>query len=652
MKIKKIEYENFRNFKDHGVIEFSTDGKVTIIYGENGDGKTTLHQLFQWVFYGTTSFNKTTTDILYNLLYESQINYGSVFKVVGKIDFEDKDTQYTIKRTRTYKKGLNGSDMLGEEVDLLKEDDDHNWMPIDNPSAKIEQLLPSGLADYFFFDGESMIADLRVKENESAKSLRKMIYSVFNLDSYEAAIDHIGATDKKKSVLGQLFLEKGDVQSNTEVNNLKSDIMLLQSKIEHKEGIISGLDAAIAEMNDSVNKISEKIGQNKSKTEYENERKIIQNRRKDYQENIKVGKKEFGTEVMRMFPSLLIGKAIETAEAKIVIKKSRSDFPIGLNKDLLKYLLDDETEYCICGHKMTEEDKEYIRNYYNMMPPNSYDNIYSAFIHKVEMWKDTYDKDKIEDKMGYILKNDGLVTQCDQEIDALDSDEKNSKNIEDLIVERKHLEDKIRITIDKLSDEKNTLFVMNKQLKASMKKYEEATEELGETEKANAKIKIMEEVLENFKEKLSHASIEYSKLLEETIQGLLNRMLTSERTVKVSQEFAVRVRDSFNDESKSEGQFAVVSFAYIGGILKMLKHENVIEHQEYPLILDGPFSKLDKKQRLNVCNTIPEFAPQVILFSKDDLKGVFNDEYVGKEWTLVSNKEKNIARVEEGHLWN
>lgn len=66
-------------------------------------------------------------------------------------------------------------------------------------------------------------------------------------------------------------------------------------------------------------------------------------------------------------------------------------------------------------------------------------------------------------------------------------------------------------------------------------------------------------------------SIEYSKKLEENIQLLLDDMLTSKRTVSVSREFAVRVTDSFNDESKSEGQFAVVSFAYIGGILKMLK---------------------------------------------------------------------------------
>lgn len=122
-------------------------------------------------------------------------------------------------------------------------------------------------------------------------------------------------------------------------------------------------------------------------------------------------------------------------------------------------------------------------------------------------------------------------------------------------------------------------------------------------------------------------------------------------TVDVSQEFAVRVTDSYNDESKSEGQFAVVSFAYIGGILKMLKSEEDLSEKEYPLILDGPFSKLDPDQRQNVVNTIPKFAPQVIIFSKDDLHDVFDSDVIGRVWTIISNEEKNVARVEEGNLW-
>lgn len=74
-------------------------------------------------------------------------------------------------------------------------------------------------------------------------------------------------------------------------------------------------------------------------------------------------------------------------------------------------------------------------------------------------------------------------------------------------------------------------------------------------------------------------------------------MLTSKREVQLSEDFQLQVKDSYGDESKSEGQFAVISFAYIGGILKVLKSYKKLADKEYPLILDGPFSKLDDEQK-------------------------------------------------------
>ena len=182
MRISKIEFENFRNFRDYGKIRCSTDGKVTIIYGKNGDGKTTLHQLFQWIFYGQVHFNKTTTDRLYNLQFESEQPYGSTFDVMGRIDFEHDGVQYSLTRTYKYKKGIDDSEKIGEDFSLNQRDEDFNWKRVDRPKEVIEKMLPSGLSEYFFFDGESMIADLRVKGRDSAGKLRKALYSMFDLD--------------------------------------------------------------------------------------------------------------------------------------------------------------------------------------------------------------------------------------------------------------------------------------------------------------------------------------------------------------------------------------------------------------------------------------------------------------------------------------
>lgn len=185
-----------------------------------------------------------------------------------------------------------------------------------------------------------------------------------------------------------------------------------------------------------------------------------------------------------------------------------------------------------------------------------------------------------------------------------------------------------------------------------MKQFESLTQATAASKIINHQMQIMEQVLAHFKNRLESESLTYSQRLEDNIQSLINQMLTSKRTVRVSQEFSVQVTDSFGDESKSEGQFAVVSFAYIGGILQMLRTEEHLASKEYPLVLDGPFSKLDPDQRQNVVNMIPEFAPQVILFSKDDLQNVFASEHIGRVWTIQSNEEKNIANVQEGYLWN
>ena len=138
MKIDKIHYYNFRNFDKEGEITFNTDGKVTIIYGTNGDGKTTLHQLLQ------------------------------------------------------------------------KQNDLGDWKELEDPEALIEEVLPSGLAPYFFFDGETMIADLKIRGMDSAKTLKKALHSIFELEVYENALKDIGTIKNAQSALGQLHRKKLD----------------------------------------------------------------------------------------------------------------------------------------------------------------------------------------------------------------------------------------------------------------------------------------------------------------------------------------------------------------------------------------------------------------------------------------------------------
>lgn len=651
MRITNIEFENFRNFRDHGEIKCSTDGKVTIIYGKNGDGKTTLHQLFQWVFYGQVHFNKTTTDRLYNLQYESECSFGDTFQVMGCIDFEHSGVKYSLKRTYTYKKGLNDSEKIAEDVVLNYMNEDHDWRRIDKPKETIEKLLPSGLSDYFFFDGESMIADLRVKGKDSAGKLRKALYSMFDLDVIESALDHIGDTKLKTTVLGKLYLSKGTISSGSKIAAVKTNIENVQALIEKHEKALEEAKKKKAECQALIQSVSEQIGGYKSKADYEHQRKKLKAQRDAFIKSSTDAQARFGDDVLDMFPKLLISKAVLDAKKKIQLKIEQDKLPEGVSKKLISHLLAEKTTECVCGRALGEEEKAYIRHYLDILPPKSFASLYQDFTKTANFWGKGYDKTKIEAYILDVLNYNELAADCDKRIRELDAAEKKSPDIEDLIVASQKAEIAIvelDATIVGLETEiKKCELYRNKQ----MKDFDELTRGNAEGEKVLTKIRIMEQVAAYFAKRLEEESIAYSQRLQTNIQSLIDGMLTSKRHVTVSPEFSVRVTDSFDDESKSEGQFAVVSFAYIGGILKMLQSEDHLSSKEYPLVLDGPFSKLDPDQRQNVVDMIPQFAPQVIIFSKDDLHEVFHAENIGRVWTIVSNEEKNIAKIEEGHLW-
>lgn len=650
MKISRIEFQNFRNFKERNVIECSTDGKVTIIYGDNGDGKTTLHQLFQWIFYNKVHFNKTTTDKMYNLEFEQEQEYNTEFSVIGSIDFEHNCESYSLRREWKYIKGLMDSKKVGEDLSLNKRTEENDWKRLPNPEDVIEDLLPSGLSEYFFFDGESMIADLKVKGKDSANKFRKALYSIFDLDILENAVSHIGETSLKTTVLGQLYLAKGSDGNDSNVSALKTNIENAQRKIEELKVNTGNERGQLIENKTLLKDFSEKIGSTKSHKDYEQQRKQLQTQRDAYLAHAETLQAEFGDEITRTYPQLLISKVIDKAKETIHLKMDETQLIPGLTKKLIHTLGHMDT--CICGKPLCQEDHELIESYLKMFPPFSFKDMYAQFTKAINSWEDNYDRDKLEQYISQILELRDKASDCDKLIIDLDNQEKNSdKAIQKMIDDRVLIESRISDLEKKISDKETQAAKYGLLLTKYMKKYDEATEQFNVNKIVNRKISIMTAVKDEFKSKLEKVSTEYSDKLKEEIQYLLDTMLNSKRTVTVSSDFYIRVFDKYDDESKSEGQFAVVSFAYIGGILSLLKKVDSLNSKEYPLVLDGPFSKLGDEHRKNVINTIPDYAPQIIIFSKDNLQSDFAENKIGKVWTIKSNAEKNVSSVKEGFLW-
>jgi len=653
MKISRIEFENFRNFRDHGRIDFPTDGSVTVIYGPNGVGKTTLHQLFQWIFYGEVHFNKTASPEMYNLDFEQSASYQQVFSVFGSVDFEHPDKQgvveyYSLRREWIYRKEQYESKVINKKFRLSKKIGD-DWKTVsEDPTGIIEQILPSGLSQYFFFDGESMIADLNQKGRDSAKALRKALYSIFDLDIYEQAIVHIGTQSSGTStVLGKLYYSRAENSTSADVIVARGNYRQAQKKVEALEETIASCKASIERYRKEAQELSEKIGSNPSQ-------EVLEKRRKKAKENIRTLEaaiqremKAFGVTVMANYPHLLISRVVEEAQLRIGLKVEDEKLLPGLQKELVLALLEEDT--CLCGNTIGSKERAALEALKKMFPPLSYKYIYDQFKNAAVRWSATYDNEILLRHLEAIFQYRDQIAALHAEIHDIDEEQKQGENVDALIAKRAKAEESHRYWRGELDKATRELGLQEQIKKQRKKKLDDLLAANTANRSIDTQISIMEAVRLYFESALSSSAKRYSEGLGSTIQELLGKMLSGTRKVSMTPKFELSVKDSHGNEAKSEGQFAIVSFAYIGGIFKLLEEVPELKGKEFPLILDGPFSKLDAQHRQNVIDTIPSYAPQVILFSKDDINSCFGADGVEHVWTIYSNEERNVSRVEKGY---
>ena len=155
MIIRKIVLKNFRQYIDTS-IEFATDPEknVTVVMGDNGTGKTTLAQAFQWALYGETRFQ--IREII-NRIVREKMTMGESKTVSVTIELFYNEKEYTVKRSVTYKK--NAQKKL-EEIDHkftignINENGEFHYFNEGEKNYMIKQFLPKDLSGFFFFDGE------------------------------------------------------------------------------------------------------------------------------------------------------------------------------------------------------------------------------------------------------------------------------------------------------------------------------------------------------------------------------------------------------------------------------------------------------------------------------------------------------------------
>ena len=657
MIINSIKITNFRCYYGTNSLSFNSNGKITLIYGDSGYGKSSLLQFFKWMFYNDADFGKNDDKPLFNIPAYKEHSIGDTIEVSGQIDFEHLGISYRLNRTSEYQVAfkIENSELKTSDYKLLIKGDDDGYHPFSgNVANQINSILPKELSKYFLLDGERS-RDIVLDSSE----LKKAIYSLFGLDVYTEALAHIGTNrNAKTTVLGHYALKMAQnapqLVGGISISELQEAVQNLNEEISDFE----------LKRKDIVNQIEQKENRNKelfmslgavtSKSIIDELIKAKQQKITDNDKQITALQHNIGDLFYRTYPYLFLAKI--ASESSSVLRKKNSEYASNyknvfenLKKDLLKEIL--EKDMCVCGRELNAETRKRINGIIDIMPPGSYIYEFGQFVSKAkkrirEAQKNLIDYEQYTSQIG----------QLESENSVLESE------IQDKLNELKHL-DEAKDLIDELENIKKELSALNstkeeidEKIATKKSDYTRLDKKLSELLKNSIisnqygqSIDFFEEVSNLIRTEKDSKEAQIKVTLNNCVRDIFKKLTTQTELEADKIQF---VNDDFSLRTTylTGGQLAVDVYSYVIGIVKALQECNV-ENDENPIIVDAPFAFTGNEQSEHIFKTLPTVSKQTILLTLDlnKIKNLLEKTEL-YDFYIIKNDTQEKATIMRGDI--
>ena len=656
MLIHNVKITNFRCYYGTSSLTFNSDGKITLIYGDSGYGKSSFLQFFRWMFYGDYYFGSTDDKPLFNIAAYNECKTGESVEVSGQIDFEHLGVSYRLNKTQLFSIAIrmNNSTLQKSDWKLQILGEDGGYHPFAGDLAnKINSILPKELSKYFLLDGERS-RDIVLNSGE----LKKAIYSLFGIDAYNEAITHIGSRNAKFSVLGHyaglLAANTTQMVGNMSITDMQEATQELYETIEDMKAKRKEVMATIEQKNARRDEIFKILGAVSSKGNIESLIKANQRTIKDNEAKIITYQHNIGNLFYRSYPYLFLAEI--ASKSSTVLRKKNLEYASNyrnvfenLKKDLLKEII--EKNMCVCGRELDDESRNRINGIIDIMPPGSYVYEFGQFVSKA--------KNRIKkaqtDTMGYesltssIAKLEEENRHLDDEIHEKLEELKRLNDSKDLVEEL----EQIKLDIEKLNREKagyegkiaqkKQIYEMsNKQLNAALKN-SKVSGQFAE------KIEFFEQVADLLKNERDAREIQVRATLNLCVREIFKKLTTqteldADKIQFVNNDFSLRTT------YLTGGQLAVDVYSYVIGIIKALQ-ECKMDNNENPIIVDAPFAFTGNIQSEHIFKTLPTVSKQTILLTLDlnKIKKLLSETDL-YEFYVIKNESQEKATIERGDI--
>lgn len=183
MRFDKLTIENFGPYKDQEVIDFTQDDGIIIIWGDNGRGKTSIMNAFNFLFFSTvkdSSGNLTDFVSFVNEVGKTEGKYG--FTV--SLDVTMNDNHYKLTRKLELQNKNTFLPPTNEDmVPVLYVNENGNIVDKARAEHIIKTIMPDEVSRFFLFDGELLqqYETLLHENSVEGKTIKQAIEQILGL---------------------------------------------------------------------------------------------------------------------------------------------------------------------------------------------------------------------------------------------------------------------------------------------------------------------------------------------------------------------------------------------------------------------------------------------------------------------------------------
>lgn len=645
MIIKKLELHNFGVYALTNTFEFKGAKPIVLIGGMNGRGKTTFLEAILLALYGTNSFAYNESN------YKSYGQYLKSFVNVADgsletfVDLEFSMDNQSKEMYRVHREWNGDKKRTVEKIQVYK-DGIFNQFLTDNWAMFIENVLPSGLSNFFFFDGEK-IAELAVeKTSAQMKESIKTLLGISVLDLLQSDLGRIINRTTRNQVANSESVEIDGLRMKKE--KALEELQLIDYELEQLEEKKSEFQM---ELDVKKQEYSAKGG------DIVTQRQELYQKRTALISKIETYKDQLIIDAASELPFLLVKDYLRNIREKAEIEQDQKMLESALKK--MSYF---STEYSTKNRQDSDAISRFM-NYVKSQSAKKNDRIsYKLSDSSLFKLQVLLDDQLLETKLNVSERQDSLKKMYSEtnQLDSYLSVDINEKEITKIYKEIKELEQKIietNVIIERKTNERRSrngdVIAVTSLFNKKVEKYLKKMELNDDSDRILKYSHMANKILDEYKIRLQKNKISlvantmtkcYKKLANK--KNLIDRICMDPVTLDL---YYIDYNGNEIDKSSlsaGEKQLMVISLLWSLALCSKKK---------LPVIIDTPLSRLDSAHRESLIKTyFPYASEQTIILSTDS---EINQEYhdmmkddIGDEFTLVYDDISKSTTIQKGYF--